>query len=303
MTRMTRQLEHGPSVSFEFFPPKTDRGEANLREAIAELERLDPTLVSVTYGAGGSTRERTRDVVMDIQRNTALTPMPHLTCVAHTRADLEDLVGRYREAGLEHVLALHGDLPKDADGLPEGDFDRAYQLVELVREIGDFEVGVAAHPEGHPKAPSLAEDRRHQAAKLRVADFGVTQFFFRVEDYLRLMDDLAALDVDTPVIAGVIPITNARQVQRFAELSGADIPSDLAARLDAVADEPDEVARIGVDVATDLAGRLLEEGAPGLHFYTLNRAAATSRVCRNLGLADREAHEPALSHGARAASH
>ena len=297
MTRITQQLEHGPSISFEFFPPKTERGVENLWAAIDELEHLDPTVVSVTYGAGGSTRERTREVVIDLEKNTSLTPMPHLTCVAHTREELEELVTQYREAGLEHVLALHGDLPKDAEANVEGDFERAYQLVELLRELGDFDVGVAAHPEGHPKAPSLEEDRRHQADKLRVADFGVTQFFFRVEDYLRLMEDLDALEVDTPVIAGVIPITNARQVQRFAELSGADMPPELVERLDAVADDPEEVKRIGVEVATDLSSRLLEAGAPGLHFYTLNRAEATVEVCRNLGLADERPHESAVSRG------
>jgi methylenetetrahydrofolate reductase (NADPH) len=297
MTRITQQLEHGPSISFEFFPPKTERGVENLWAAIDELEQLDPTLVSVTYGAGGSTRERTREVVLDLETSTSLTPMPHLTCVAHSRDELADLVTQYREAGLEHVLALHGDLPKDAEEHVEGDFERASQLVELLRELGDFDVGVAAHPEGHPKAPSPEEDRRHQADKLRVADFGVTQFFFRVEDYLRLMEDLDALDVDTPVIAGVIPITNARQVQRFAELSGADMPPELVERLDAVADDTEEVKRIGVEVATELSSRLLEAGAPGLHFYTLNRAEATVEVCRNIGLGNGQPHEPAMSRG------
>ncbi len=295
MGKITTRLERGPSVSFEFFPPKTEQGKVNLRDAINELEQLDPTLASVTYGAGGSTREGTLEVIMDLQHHTSLTPMPHLTCVAHPRADLEELVGQYRDAGIEHVLALHGDLPIDAPRPYEDHFERAHQLVELVREVGDFEVGVAAHPEGHPKAPSIEEDRRHQAAKLAVADFGVTQFFFRVEDYLRLMDDLTALDVDTPVIAGVIPITNAKQVRRFAELSGADMPRELVGRLDAAADDPDEVARIGVEVATELADRLLAEGAPGLHFYTLNRAAATREVCQNLGLVADGVNEAVLS--------
>lgn len=291
MTRLTELLEHGPTCSFEFFPPKTPQGEQNLRAALEELQQLDPSLVSVTYGAGGSTRERTREVILELQQQWSVTPMPHLTCVAHRRDEVERLVAEYRDAGIQHILALHGDLPKDRDDLPHGDFTRAAELVELVNELGDFDVGVATHPEGHPLAPSIEEDRRHQAAKLKVADFGVTQFFFRVEDYLRLMEDLTALDVDTPVIAGVIPITNARQVQRFAELSGADVPAELAARLDAVADDPDEVYKIGVEVATDLAGRLLEAGAPGLHFYTLNRAAATAEVCRNLGLAGRSHEE------------
>lgn len=285
MTKITTLLEQeGPVISFEFFPPKTDQGAENLRQAVAELRELTPSFVSVTYGAGGSTRENTREVILEFQRDPALNPMPHLTCVAHNREELVDILTDYRKAGIDNVLALHGDLPKDqADGAPVGDLERAAQLVGLVREVGDFSVAAAAHPEGHPKAPDQETDRRHQAEKLRVADVGITQFFFRAEDYFRLMDDLSAHGVATPVMAGIIPITNVNQIERFADLSGADLPDDLVERLRAVADDPEEVHRIGVEVATDLAQQLLDGGAPGLHFYTLNRAQATREVYENLG--------------------
>lgn len=286
MARFTQALTRGPTCSFEFFPPKTPAGEENLRAALTELAVLDPTLVSVTYGAGGSTRERTRDVVLEMQDAWPVTPMPHLTCVAHRREDIQRLVEQYRDAGIDHVLALHGDLPHDRDDLPAGSFSRAAELVALVRELGDFDIGVAAHPEGHPLAPDLVSDRDHQAAKLKVADFGVTQFFFRAQDYLRFADEMVARGVETPIVAGVIPITDARQVRKFAAMSGADLPPELVDRLDAVADDADEVFKIGVEVASDIAATLLEHGAPGLHFYTLNRAAATVEVCHNLGLAD-----------------
>lgn len=283
MTRIADLLADGPTLSFEFFPPKTAEGRERLDGTVGDLARFDPSFVSVTYGAAGSTRDRTREVVLDIDRTTSLTVMPHLTCIAHRREELEKIVTGYQEAGLDNLLALHGDPPRDDPDVAEGDLSYARQLVELVRGLTDFSVGVAAHPEGHPEAPSREADRRHQAAKLQVADFGITQFFFRVEDYLRLVDDLEALGVDTPVIAGVIPITKAGQVKRFAELSGAELPKPLVERLDAAAGNPEEVRRIGVEVATDLVDRLLEAGAPGVHVYTLNRSTAPVQVIDNLG--------------------
>ncbi len=284
MTRIAELVAGGRTVSFEFFPPKTDEGERNLRETLRTLEPLRPSFVSVTYGAGGSTRDRTHGIVVDVLRHTTMTPMAHLTCVGHQRGDLVDILERYRDAGVENILALRGDPPRDQPNIPPGDLRYSTELVELVREVGDFSVGVAAHPEGHPQAPDLVSDRRHLAAKLRAADFAITQFFFRAEDYLRMIDDLVPLGVDKPVIPGIMPVTNVKQVHRFAELSGADFPSDLAERLYAVADDPEEVRRIGVEVATLLCERLLAEGAPGLHFYTLNRSTATREIYANLGL-------------------
>ncbi len=287
MARIGDLLAAGRTFSFEFFPPKTEEAERALNQALEELEPLRPSFVSVTYGAGGSTRERTREIVSRINGETSMTAMPHLTCVAHTRAAIVEIVTGYREEGFENILALGGDPPAVTEGEPEpvSEFDYAIELVELVRSIGDFSVGVAAHPELHPRSNKDRKyDRDNLAAKLRLADFAITQFFFRLEDYLAMMEDLAERGVDKPVLPGVMPVTNAKQVQRFAQLSGAEFPPDFARRLEAVADQPDEVRRIGVDVATELSQKLLDAGAPGLHFYTLNRSAATSQIWANLGL-------------------
>jgi methylenetetrahydrofolate reductase (NADPH) len=283
--RIDELLQRGPSVSFEFFPPKTTAGEAQLRQALKELEPLAPAYVSVTYGAGGSTRQRTHDLVVDILRTTAMTPMAHLTAVGHRRDELAGILERYRDAGVENILALRGDPPRDEEGWWE--LERAVELVHLAREVGGerFAVGVAAHPEVHPLAESRESDRRHLAAKLQAADFGVTQFFFRVEDYVAMVDDLAALGCDTPVVPGVMPVTAVGQIVRMAEMSGAAFPDDLAERLYAVEEDQAEVRRIGVEVATQLCQDLLDAGAPGLHFYTLNRSTATREIAANLGLA------------------
>jgi methylenetetrahydrofolate reductase (NADPH) len=276
-------LAEGPTLSFEFFPPKTDEAERQLEKAIRELQPLDPSFVSVTYGAGGSTRDRTRDIVVGIERDTGMTAMAHLTCMGHSTADIDSLLDEYRDGSVTNILALAGDPP--TDGAPaDGDFTYATELVERVRSHGPFSIGVAAHPEGHPRSPDRESDRRHLAAKLALADFGVTQFFFRAEDYLAMVDDLAALGCDTPVVPGIMPVTNSSQIQRFAALSGAAFPADLAERFDALGDDPDAVRALGVEVATDMCRRLLDEGAPGLHFYTLNRSTATREVAINLGL-------------------
>ena len=282
MPRIDTLLARGRTTSFEFFPPKTPAGDATLRRTLADLEELAPSFVSITYGAGGSTRERTHDLVVDILEHTSIPPMAHLTTVSHTRDEVAGILKRYRDAGVENVMALRGDAPAD-DPDPFHAFPHAVDLVELTREIcgEQTSVGVAAHPEGHPDAPDLATDRRHLAAKLAVADFAVTQFFFETEVYLRMLDDLAALGCETPVIPGVMPVTNVGQIQRFAELSGAAFPTWLADRLHAAGDE-DEVRRIGVEVATQLCVELLDAGAPGLHFYTLNRSTATRQIHHRL---------------------
>ncbi len=283
MARIDDLLTAGRSFSFEFFPPRTAEAQAQLARTIYDLTPLRPSFVSVTYGAGGTTRERTHDIVLGVLRVTTLTPMAHLTCAGHTRAELAEILERYRHEGVENILALRGDPPADL-GLPPGDLGYAADLVDLVREVGSFSVGVAAHPEGHPASPDLVSDRRHLAAKLRRADFAITQFFFRLDDYRRLIDELSALGVDKPVVPGIMPVTNVSQVERFAKLSGAAFPPELAERLHAVADDPAEVRRIGVDVATELCQDLLDEGAPGLHFYTLNRSLATREIYAKLGL-------------------
>jgi methylenetetrahydrofolate reductase (NADPH) len=283
VTRISDLLTAGRCFSFEFFPPKTEEAEAQLQRTLLELAPLRPSFVSITYGAGGTTRERTHDLVVGILQSTEMTPMAHLCCAGHQKDELAAILARYRDEGVKNILALRGDPPAEL-GLPPGDLTHAIELVHMAREIGPFSVGVAAHPEGHPASPDRESDRRHLAAKLAVADFAVTQFFFRLEDYLRLVDDLAALGCDKPVVPGIMPVTNLSQVTRFAALSGAEFPADFAARLEAVADDPAEVRRIGVEVASELCRDLLDAGAPGLHFYTLNRSPATREIFANLDL-------------------
>lgn len=272
-----------PLVSFEFFPPKTEEAEATLERTLRDLEPLYPSFVSVTYGAGGSTRERTHDLIVRLITGTSLNPMAHLTCAGHTRTELVELLERYRDEGLDNVLALRGDPPAELD-LPDGDLAHAIDLVALIREVGPFSVAVAAHPEGHPACPDPKLDRDRQAAKLAAADLAITQFFFEPEVYERFVADMDARGVTTPIIPGVMPVTNLKQVARMAELSGAAFPDALRARLERGGDDPDAVRRIGIEAATECCEALLALGAPGLHFYTLNRSTATLDITANLGI-------------------
>jgi methylenetetrahydrofolate reductase (NADPH) len=283
MAKIVDILASGPSSSFEFFPPKTPAAEAQLEQALEELEPLGPSFVSVTYGAGGSTRERTHDLVVRINRDTSMTAMAHLTCAAHTRAELVEIITRYRDAGVDNILALGGDPPKDLD-LPPGELHYAVELVHLIRDVGDFSVGVAAHPEPHPRSPSRESDRRHTAEKLRAADFAITQFFFDSAHYFELVESLRTLGVDKPVIAGIMPATSLGSIKRMSEMQGSEFPQWLADKLNAVGEDPAEVRKVGIAEATKLCAALLEGGAPGLHFYTLNRSTATREIYENLGL-------------------
>ena len=283
MARIAELLAAGRTFSFEFSPPKSAAASMSLGRTIAELEPLGPSFVSVTYGAGGSTREHTRDTVLWVQRETNVPPMAHLTCVGHTRAEIEDIIATYVEAGIVNVLALAGDAPKDPADARPSDYTYATDLIEHLREISDLSIGVAAHPEGHPRSPDLATDRRYLAEKLRVSDFATTQFFFDIEHYLSLVNDLADLGVTKPVVPGIMPVTNIGQVERMAELSGAAFPSWLRERLES-GKTPEDVRRIGVDAATELCAALLEAGAPGLHFYTMNKSTATRDIYTQLGL-------------------
>ena len=283
MPHIADLLAAGRTFSFEFFPPKTDEEQAVLVQALRELEPLQPSFVSVTYRGGRSSRERTTSLVAGLARTTAMVPMAHLICVAHTRLELAEILVDFRKAGVDNLMALGGDPPTDPDAI-EGELRHAVELVELARAIGGFSIGVAAHPEGHPRSSSLAEDRDRLAEKLRLADFAVTQFFFRVEDYLGLVEDLAARGIDKPVVPGIMPITNLRSVGRMAELSGCEVPRELVDRIEAAGPSPEGMRAAGVQAATELCEKLLAEGAPGLHFYTLNRSTATREIYASLGL-------------------
>jgi methylenetetrahydrofolate reductase (NADPH) len=279
----------GRSYSFEFFPPKDDAAEAALWQAIRRLEPLAPTFVSVTYGAGGSTRDRTTRITGAIARETTLTPVAHLTCVGASEAELRQVVGAYADAGVGTVLALRGDPPSGPGAPwqrhPEG-LDHAVDLVRLLRRVSSFSVGVAAFPDKHPESVDVDQDARVLADKAEAgADFAVTQFFFEADAYFRMVERVAALGVDLPIIPGIMPLTNVRQIERFAQLNGAALPPWLLQRLEPVADDPAAVRRVGVEVAGELCRRLLDGGAPGLHFYTLNRSTATLEVFADLGVA------------------
>jgi methylenetetrahydrofolate reductase (NADPH) len=257
--------------------------EGVLAQTLRDLEQLKPSYVSVTYGAGGTTRERTHDLVVGIDRDTTMTSMAHLTCAAHTRAELVAIVERYRDAGIDNILALGGDPPRDLD-VPEGELKYAIELVRLVREVGDFCVGVATHPEPHPRSPSRAEDRRRAAEKLAEADFAITQFFFDAEHYFDLIGSLRDLGVDKPVIPGIMPVTSISSIKRMSEMQGSEFPKWLSDKLVAVGDDPAAVRAVGIAEATKLCAILLEGGAPGLHFFTMNRSTATREIYGNLGL-------------------
>jgi methylenetetrahydrofolate reductase (NADPH) len=274
------------SFSFEFFPPKDEDGERQLWKAIRELEPLRPTFVSVTYGAGGSTRDRTVRVTEKIASDTSLTPMAHLTCVGHSRDTLRSVIGSYADAGVRNVLALRGDPPEGPTAPyaphPEG-LNYALELVEMTKSLGDFCVGVAAFPEGHPSAADLDEDARVLAEKARAgADFAITQLFFRPDDYFRLVDRVAAYGSQIPIIPGIMPITNLAQIKRMAELSGAELPPHIVDRVGKHADDPAAVRAEGIAIATEMCDALLAGGAPGLHFYTLNRSKATREIYAGL---------------------
>jgi methylenetetrahydrofolate reductase (NADPH) len=280
--------EEGTSYSFEFFPPKDDVGEQMLWEAIRHLEPIHPTFVSVTYGAGGSTRDRTVRMTGRIARETTLMPMAHLTCVGSSIAELRQVVGEYAGAGIRNVLALRGDPPGGPGTAwtphPEG-LNHADELVALIRSLGSFTVGVAAFPDQHPESSSLDQDADVLVRKADAgAEFAVTQFVFDADSYVRLRDRVVARGRNLPIIPGLMPVTSFAQVRRMAEMSGTPLPAAVVSRLAAVADDAPAIREVGVQIATELSQRLLAEGAPGLHFYTMNRSLATLEVYANLGV-------------------
>ena len=275
-----------PSYSFEFFPPKDDSAAEQLWGAIRQLEKVSPSFVSITYGAGGSTRDRTVRLTERVLQETSLTPMAHLTCVGHSVGELRQVVGTYAAAGVRNILALRGD-PQGGLGQPwvshpQG-LNHAEELVHLVKGLGDFTVGVAAFPDGHPESRSLADDVETLLRKEREgAEFAITQMVFDVDNYLRLRDELARRGSRLPVVPGIMPITNARQVVRMAELAGQPMPTAVTDRLARHGDDADGVRQEGLAIATESARRMLDEGAPGIHFITMNRSSATLEVYQNL---------------------
>jgi methylenetetrahydrofolate reductase (NADPH) len=273
------------SFSFEFMPPKDESGEEQLWRAIRDLEPFQPTFVSVTYGAGGSSRDTTVRVTGRIAKETSLLPMAHLTCVGHTRAELESILDEYAAAGVRHVMALRGDPPEGprAPWTPtEGGLTYAQELVELAVERHGFSVGVAAFPEGHPSAESIERDADVLAAKAKAgAEFAVTQMFFRASDYFDLVERVRARGVDIPILPGIMPILNLNAITRQGELIGAAVPDEVIASFAGLT-ERDEIRANGIRLAADLCEELLAGGAPGLHFYTLNFSKATREIFQAL---------------------
>jgi methylenetetrahydrofolate reductase (NADPH) len=280
--RIDELLRGGTTHSFEFMPPKSDEEAVVLERTLTDLEPLHPSFVSVTYRGGRESRQRTFDLVTQIQRGGGLTAMAHLICVGHSRAEMRDNLKNYVDAGIVNVMALGGDIPDDPN-LVVSEFAHAMDLVELAREIGEFSIGVAAHPLGHPRSTDLASDRFYLAQKLRAADFAVTQFFFLVEEWTRLVEELGALGVTKPVLPGIMPVTTLGGIERMATMGGR-VPQELVARL-VEADGrggPTAVRAEGIRAAVELCEQLLDAGAPGLHFYTLNRSTATREIYSSL---------------------
>ena len=290
VTVRDRLAAPGPHFSMEFMPPRDDAEEAALWLAIRRLEPLRPAFVSVTYGAGGSRRDRTIRITERIAAETTLLPVAHLTAVGHSIAELRQVIGSYASVGVRNILALRGDPPGEdptAEWIahPNG-LHYAKDLVALTRSLGDFCVGVAAFPDLHPRSPDVDSDIRHFAAKVNAgADYAITQMLFSAQDYIDLRDRSAAAGVDVPLLPGIMPVTSYRRLMRIIELSGQRVPGELAERLQAVDGDPVAGREIGMAHAIEMCRQLLDAGAPGLHFYTFNRSKATLEVLGALGLA------------------
>jgi methylenetetrahydrofolate reductase (NADPH) len=275
-----------PLFSFEFFPPKDEIQQRQLWQTVRELESLGPDFVSVTYGASGSTRDRTITATEAIALHTTLRSMAHLTCASQSRDQLRRVIGSYAAAGIHHVLAIRGDMPGGPrvpwNAHPEG-LDNATELVSMVHELGEFCIGVAAFPDAQPERSDFDLDARVLVAKAEAgASFAITQLFFTADDYFALVARVRALGCEIPIIPGLMPITNARQLTRFAELSGAALPRSVTDRINEVVDDDDQVRRVGIKIGTELSEELLSRGAPGLHYFTQNRSRATREIYASL---------------------
>lgn len=281
---MKSQKQHERVFSFEFFPPKNEDAAVKLREARAELAKLNPRFFSVTFGAGGSTRDRTLETVVEIQK-TGLQAAPHLSCIASSRADLRELLGAYKQHGIRHIVALRGDLPAGAS--KPGELPYARDLVEFIRtETGDhFHIEVAAYPEFHPEARDAAHDLQSFLRKVEAgANSAMTQYFYNSDAYYRFVESCEKMDITLPIVPGIMPITHYVQLARFSDRCGAEIPRWLRKRLEAFGDDTASLRAFGLDVVSELCRALLDAGAPGLHFYTMNQAAPTVAIWKNLGL-------------------
>ena len=277
------------SVSFEFFPPKDDAGETALWKTITELSDISPSFVSVTYGAGGSDRDRTAALSARIAQETDILPMGHLTCVGQTRAQLTEVIGQYHFGGVRNILALRGD-PKAGAGARwdshPGGLNHAIDLIELIKDLHpEIAIGVAAFPKGHPESPSLEFDSQVIADKVAAgAEFAITQFFYRLNEYTELVNRVRDKGAEIPIVPGIMPIESLRQVQRMAELSRTEVPREIVERIAAGGEDREMVRKIGIEIAAELSQELLDAGAPGLHFYTLNKSRATREVFAQLRL-------------------
>ena len=292
MARISDLLAQGRTLSFEFYAPKDAAGEKRLRRTIAELAGLKPDFMSVTYGAGGSSRGPTREWVTYIREDHGITAMPHLTCVSHTREEVAAIIDQYAADGVENILALRGDLPAGATEAPSTDFQTAVELAEFIRSRADFDIGVAAHPEGHPLAKSPEADIEHQARKIAAADFAITQFFFVPTHYERFVEQLRARGVETPVIAGILPPTNLKSVLRMSKMNGVEVPEEIVACLERAGEDAAARREVGVGAARQVVEAAREAGAPGVHLYTMNLVSGVRSVVEN---ADRAPRRPAFS--------
>ncbi len=288
-----------PTLSFEFFPPKTEEASEALYQTIGELEAYKPSFVSVTYGAGGSTRELTHDLVVRLKTTTSLDPIPHLTCVCHGEADIQAILERYAEAGVSNILALGGDPPRDLAGYDrqKDAFQHAADLVRFIRRFNErgghpdkrgFGIGVAGFPEGHPATPNRVLEMEHLKAKCDAgADYICTQLFFDNHDFFDFRDRCRLAGIDIPIIAGIMPITSAAGMRRMAELAaGARYPAKLLRAIQRCGGDEEAVRRVGVHYATEQCRDLLENGVDGIHFYTLNKSQATREIYASLGIRD-----------------
>jgi methylenetetrahydrofolate reductase (NADPH) len=287
VTTQTPKNARDINVSFEFFPPKDDKTEAALWRTVKRLEPLAPKFVSVTYGAGGSTRDRTHAIVKRIVEETSLKPAAHLTCVAATQEEVNEVAQGYLDAGVNHIVALRGDPP---DGAAEyrphpGGYDHAVDLVKGLKDIGDFEVSVAAYPEVHPDAPDAAFDMDNLKRKIDAgATRAITQFFFETETFLRFVDRVRAAGITMPVVPGILPVTNFAQAVRIAGICGTKVPTAMHEMFDGLDDEPDTRKLLAAMIAADQCNELVANGIKDIHFYTLNRPELSYAICLNLGL-------------------